>query len=179
MLIIVGPSASGKTEIAKTLVSHFNFKKIITTTTREKRAYEINDIDYHFLSHDAFLELEKIDAFIETSIYQNNKYGLQKRDMIPFGVVILDPIGANMIKKLYEKESFLVYVQTSRDIREQRLLNQYQSDLNRMKRLESDDIIFDKKNIDTIDYVCLNDDLTILDAATLCHDKYQSFIIKT
>jgi hypothetical protein len=26
--------------------------------------------------------------------------------------------------------------------------------------------------------VCLNDDLTILDAATLCHDMYQSFIKK-
>jgi guanylate kinase len=179
MLILVGPSASGKTEIAKTLVSNFNFKKIITTTTREKRPHEKDDIDYHFLSIDSFKALEKKDAFVETSMYQNNMYGLQKKDVIPYGIVILDPIGANMIKKLYENESFLIYVQTSRDIREQRLLNQYQSDLNRMKRLESDDVIFDKKNIHSIDYVCLNDDLTILDAATLCHDMYQSFIKKT
>jgi guanylate kinase len=179
MLILVGPSASGKTEIAKTLVSNFNFKKIITTTTREKRPHEIDDMDYHFLSIDSFKALEKKDAFVETSMYQNNMYGLQKKDVIPYGIVILDPIGANAIKKLYKKESFLIYVQTSRDIREQRLLSQFQSDLNRMKRLESDDVIFDKKNIDTIDYVCFNDDLTILDAATLCHDKYQRFIKKT
>jgi guanylate kinase len=126
-----------------------------------------------------FKALEKKDAFVETSMYQNNMYGLQKKDVIPYGIVILDPIGANTIKKLYKKNCFLVYVQTSRNIREQRLLSQFQSDLNRMKRLESDDIIFDKKNIHTIDYVCLNDDLTILDAATLCHAKYQRYIKKT
>jgi guanylate kinase len=176
MLIIVGPSASGKTEIAKTLVSHFNFKKIITTTTREKRAYEINDIDYHFLSHDAFLELEKIDAFIETSIYQNNKYGLQKRDVIPFGVVILDPFGANHIKRLMKDDCFLIYIETTRSVREQRLFQRNDSMSSRLQRLESDDLIFDKKNFDHIDYVCQNDYMTIFEAAVKCNEAYQKFI---
>ena len=37
MLILVGPSASGKTEIAKLLDVKYHLTKIVTHTTREKR----------------------------------------------------------------------------------------------------------------------------------------------
>jgi guanylate kinase len=176
MLILVGPSASGKTEIAKTLVTHFNFKKIITTTTREKRPHEIDDIDYHFLSLESFSDLENQHAFVETSIYQNNKYGLQKKDVIPYGVVILDPKGANHLKHMMKEKCFVIYVQTSRNIREHRLLTKGESDSIRLLRLQTDDFIFDKSQLDCIDYVCFNDNLTIHEAALRCSEVYQKFI---
>jgi len=41
MLVIVGASASGKTEIANILVSQFSYTKSVTTTTRQKRVMKL------------------------------------------------------------------------------------------------------------------------------------------
>ena len=38
MIILVGASASGKTEICKALCYKYGFKKFVTTTTREQRS---------------------------------------------------------------------------------------------------------------------------------------------
>ena len=54
MIILIGPSASGKTEIAKKLISLFNFKKFVTSNTRSKRVNEVDGVDYYFLTKDAF-----------------------------------------------------------------------------------------------------------------------------
>ena len=47
MLVFIGASASGKTEIVKILIRDYGFNKIITHTTRKKRKNEIDGIDYH------------------------------------------------------------------------------------------------------------------------------------
>ena len=54
MLILVGPSASGKTEAVRLLISDYGMKKLVTYTTREMRSGEINHVDYHFLSREDF-----------------------------------------------------------------------------------------------------------------------------
>ena len=50
MIILIGPSASGKTEIAQILEKNYNLKKVITHTTREKRINEKENVDYYFVS---------------------------------------------------------------------------------------------------------------------------------
>ena len=50
MLILIGPSASGKTEVAKLLAKKYNITKIVTYTTRAPRINEINGVDYNFVS---------------------------------------------------------------------------------------------------------------------------------
>ena len=42
MIILYGPSACGKTEVAKLLASSYSIKKVITHTTRSKRINEVN-----------------------------------------------------------------------------------------------------------------------------------------
>ena len=56
MIILVGPSASGKTEIVKYLIKYFSYTKFVTTTTRNIRVNEINGIDYNFISTTEFLD---------------------------------------------------------------------------------------------------------------------------
>ena len=56
MIVLVGASASGKTELAKQLYQTYGYKKCITTTTREPRKNEVDGIDYHFLSQETFDE---------------------------------------------------------------------------------------------------------------------------
>ena len=55
MIIIVGASASGKTEITKVLIKDYNYHKCVTTTTRLPRVGEVDGKDYHFLNHETFM----------------------------------------------------------------------------------------------------------------------------
>ena len=55
MIILVGASASGKSVVVKKMIEKYNFKKVVTYTTRDIRVGEVNDVDYHFVSCEDFL----------------------------------------------------------------------------------------------------------------------------
>ena len=59
MIILYGPSACGKTEVAKLLASSYSIKKVITHTTRSKRVNEVNGVDYYFVTKEEFLSLKE------------------------------------------------------------------------------------------------------------------------
>ncbi|MBS7384058.1 MAG: guanylate kinase, partial [Bacilli bacterium] len=50
MIVITGPSASGKTATCLYLQEHFGIRKVVTHTTRAMRVGEKNDVDYHFVT---------------------------------------------------------------------------------------------------------------------------------
>ena len=54
MLVIVGPSACGKTQIVNHLIANYGYEKLVTYTTRPMRVNEVNHIDYHFISKEEF-----------------------------------------------------------------------------------------------------------------------------
>lgn len=89
MIILIGPSASGKTEIAKYLISTFSFNKFVTTTTRTPRVGEINDVDYHFINKDKFNDLVSNNKFIEYVNYNDNFYGTTLEEIDDKKVLIL------------------------------------------------------------------------------------------
>ena len=72
MIILYGPSACGKTEVAKLLASSYSIKKVITHTTRSKRVNEVNGVDYYFVTKEEFLSLKEQGAFVETACYNFN-----------------------------------------------------------------------------------------------------------
>jgi len=109
MIIIVGASASGKTQLAKILYQNFVYKKCITTTTRKPRINEVDGKDYYFVSKEVFKDLLAEDAFVEHSIYNDQMYGLQRKDVRENGIVILDPTGANNLAKTLKKCICCVY----------------------------------------------------------------------
>jgi guanylate kinase len=83
-IIIIGPSAVGKTSIAKGLEnSDLPIKKVVTTTTRAQRPGEVEGIDYHFLTNQAFEDLIAKNGFIEHAKYNNHYYGSQAADVQP------------------------------------------------------------------------------------------------
>ena len=174
MLILVGPSASGKTEIAKALVNHFNFKKIITTTTRPKRDHEVDGIDYHFLNDTMFDRLKSENKFIETSLYQGYQYGLQKKDVISYGIVILDPNGANTIYQNMKDDMFIIYVESNPEIRWYRMRQRGDDDLSMKKRIETDENIFNIKQLQHVDYIVNNDHPHVMEATLQCLKHYQN-----
>lgn len=69
LIIISGPSGVGKTSIAQLLLEElmplFHIEKIITYTTREQRNNEQDGIDYHFITHETFIEKKNKISFLK------------------------------------------------------------------------------------------------------------------
>ena len=103
MLILIGPSASGKTEVAKILAKKYNITKIVTYTTRQPRIHEVDGVDYNFVSLDEFAKLTEQDFFVETTYYNSNYYGTAKKDILDDKCIILDPNGLKSFLALNDK----------------------------------------------------------------------------
>lgn len=178
MIILVGASASGKTEIAKVLIEQYNYKKCITTTTREKRVGEVDGHSYHFVSKEQFKELLNKDSFVENETYQNEHYGTQKKDLAKEGVIILEPNGANSLYKYLHDEAFIVLIESSKELRRKRMINR--GDLpNKIKqRLEKDDQIFNKDNLLKLNLLLENCNQTLEELALIIHNKYNEYLNK-
>lgn len=175
MIVIIGASASGKTEISKILIKNYNYKKLITTTTRNLRPNERNHIDYHFVSKDEFLKGLKNNEFLEHTIYNNNYYGINKKDVNKNALVIVDPNGANVLIDELKENSFVVYVKTNKRIRKSRMLSRKDDPEVIKERLKNDDKIFKKSNIKKIDLVLKNNKTCINELAKKLHEEYVSY----
>ena len=109
MIILIGASASGKTEIAKCLASQYGIKKVITHTTRPMRVNEKQDVDYHFVSEEAFLQMQKTNRFVETTFYNGNHYGSSKDEIGLDKCIVLDPEGLKSFLPCKKKPSSLSF----------------------------------------------------------------------
>lgn len=179
MIVVIGASASGKTEIAKILTNKFNIEKCITTTTRLKRPNEVNHIDYHFIDKKSFLNLIKKGKFVEHAIYNNNYYGINKDDVKTNSIVIVEPNGANSLIKAYSEKTYIVYVKSLESVRKSRMLKRGDDVIDVNMRIESDKLVFKKSNINRIDLVISNNHFCSLDSlAKKIYKKYQKFLEK-
>ena len=82
IIVISGPSRSGKDAILSEILKKMkNIQKVTTATTRKKRKSEIESKDYYFLNKKEFNEKIKKDFFLEYAIYQNEYYGTPKKEI--------------------------------------------------------------------------------------------------
>lgn len=142
MLILVGPSASGKTEAVKLLIDKYHMRKLVTYTSREKRPNEIDGVDYHFLSKEEFEKRINEDFFIEYVNYNGNYYGTSKEGLDDDKVVILEPTGLKHYLSKASDKVKICYLKCPIDIREKRMLMRGDATSSIEKRLKNDDKIF-------------------------------------
>lgn len=142
MIILIGPSASGKTEIAKKLISAFDYKKFVTTTTRNKRVGEIDGIDYYFISVDEFKKNLANNKFIETTIYNNNYYGSYKSEMADNKVLIVEPNGLKAFQSLNDPHIISFFIDSSEGDRYERMLKRGDEINDIKRRLHNDRKLF-------------------------------------
>ena len=145
MLILVGPSASGKTQIVKILREQYGLNKMVTYTSRAMRPGEIEGVDYFFLSKEEFEKRISEGFFIEHVVYNGNYYGTSKEGLDSDKVVILEPTGLKHYLEVAKDLVKICYLRCPKEIRYQRMVVRGDSEEVINKRIDSDDIVFSKE----------------------------------
>ena len=81
MLLISGPSGTGKSTICRRLLEDDRVVFSISATTRQPRPGEVNGVHYHFLSREEFRAKIKEGAFLEYADVYGNLYGTLRAPM--------------------------------------------------------------------------------------------------
>lgn len=156
MLVMIGASASGKTEIANILIKDRGFSKMITNTTRPPRANEVDGVDYHFLDTLTFLDKKEKGFFLETVYYNEHWYGTAYNDFAPNKVLIVDPKGANVIYKKLGSKAVFFYIESPENLRRFRMIKRGDDPAHVEQRIEKDAYRFHQYALDHIDYIIEN-----------------------
>lgn len=176
MLILVGPSASGKTEAVKILIKKYNFKKLVTYTTRSKRAGEIDGVDYHFVTQEDFKEKMNNGFFLETVFYNGNYYGTAISDIASDKVVILEPSGVmNFLSKVSNLIK-IIYLRTPIAYRKKRMIMRGDDPKEIEKRLLNDDKVFNEDIEKVADWIIDSTDISIEDMTEQIYQLYKPYI---
>ena len=108
LLIISGPSGSGKGTIVERLVEDSGYSVSISATTRNPRPNEIDGVHYFFKSVEKFEEMLEKGELLEHAVFCDNYYGTPKKyveEQLEEGKNIILEIevqGALQVKKKYE-----------------------------------------------------------------------------
>ena len=174
MLVLVGPSASGKSAIVKCLEQEHGLKKFITCTTRNMRRGEVDGVDYYFMSTEEFNNRYMNDEFIETVYYNGNYYGTLKSECCMNKVVILEPQG---LKKFLASvdDIYAVFLHTDEEILKERMLSRGDSYLEMMTRIENDRLIFSDEQLSEVDFTVNTTSLSIGEISSLIMKRYKDF----
>lgn len=114
MIVIVGESASGKSSVAKYLMKHYSYSRVVTYTTRPPREDEEDRVDYFFITNTHFNILKNQGFFAETAEYNGWSYGSAVKDYNNNVVVVLAPKGLRSIKRCGMDHIFTVYLKVPR-----------------------------------------------------------------
>lgn len=176
MLVIVGPSASGKTQIVAKLIKHFNMHKMVTYTTRPIRQNEIDGIDYHFISLEDFNQKKASGFFLEYVCYNNNYYATAKNALTNDKVVILESEGLKTYIKEAKDQIKIVFIRCSKQIRRIRMQIRGDDETTIKKRLASDDQHFNQEIIKLADLVIDSSNSNNYDDAKKIYQFYQKYL---
>ena len=82
MVILSSPSGVGKTTLTKKIQQKYQtFKISVSHTTRSPRSNEVDGVDYHFVSHENFINLINENKFYEHAKIFENFYGTLKENV--------------------------------------------------------------------------------------------------
>ena len=127
-VVIAGPSGAGKTTIADSLIETLgNLEMSRSATTRAKRG-DGRDDEYVYISCDEFERAIKDEDVVEYTIYSGNYYGTRKCELDRIflenkhPILVLDYNGVRSLKEKLDYPVFAIYVYTTLDEAERRLL---------------------------------------------------------
>ena len=172
MIVLVGASASGKTEIAKLIIKKYGFEKMVTTTTRPMRVGEVNDVDYHFITKEEFLRRLDNNEFLETANYNDNYYGTNRKDVGANKVVIVEIEGANRLYRELKDSIMIFYLEATEEERIRRMEKRCDKKEDIIKRIQNDRIYFSYDKLDHVDYQITTDGKTLDELSDYIYNQY-------
>ncbi|ELQ76119.1 Guanylate kinase [Trachipleistophora hominis] len=139
LVVVTGTSGCGKSTLIRRILNHENVSLSVSHTTREKRAGENNHIDYHFITKDEFMKMDRSNEFYETTFYDNHYYGTAKSELNKNEYVIIDcdRIGA---AKFNEFNNVKIFFYNTKDVLYERLMKRYNNKEKAERRLQSYEI---------------------------------------
>ena len=162
LLIISGPSGSGKGTIVESLVDDLGYRVSISATTRNPRPNEENGVHYFFKTKEEFEKMIEAGELLEHACFCDNYYGTPKeyveRQLMEGNNIILEieVQGALQVKKKYN-DAVLIFTMppTIAELR-RRLVNRGTEDMEtidkRIKRAEEE-----LEYLPQYDYIVIND----------------------
>ena len=156
IVVLVGPSGSGKTEIAKRLLKkRKDFQKLISYTTDATVGLQGGEW-YHYISLEAFHQMQEKGELFESTVYAGHCYGSRKEDVekiLASGkhvLTVLDICGAMSMKTHFPNVTTLYIQRSKRDLVEG-VLEKNLSNSEKVSRLLALDA--ETKNAEVCDYV--------------------------
>ncbi|MBN1326878.1 MAG: guanylate kinase [Candidatus Cloacimonetes bacterium] len=190
LVILVSPTAGGKSTIAKALLREKDrFAYSISYTTRLPRGEEINGKDYHFVSWNSFKELIASDKLLEYAEVHEQWYGTSRKTvekLLDEGlhvVLDLDYQGAYQIREKGIDNITIFLLPPSERIWKKRLLQRGTDSAEMIEiRLKTAEKEF--RQIRNFDYLVINDSLdetiavvrNIISAEEYKVSRYKNFI---
>ena len=183
MAVFTAPSGAGKTTIVRHILSKYPelFQFSVSVTTRQKRAHEVDGVDYYFISEEEFRTKIDQGEFIEwEEVYENQYYGTlyseidRIKDLGRKIIFDIDVHGAGNIKSIYGEKCLTVFVKPPSFVQlVKRLTNRntesedgFKKRIKRIKR----ELLFEN----SFDLILLNDVLadTYINAEKLIEDNF-------
>ncbi|MFV0504435.1 MAG: guanylate kinase [Lachnospirales bacterium] len=164
LIIISGPSGSGKGTVVKKLDPEKGFALSISMTTRSPRQGEVDGKDYFFTTREKFMEIRRNNGFLEHAEFVGNMYGTPisyVKEQINMGknvILEIDVNGALQVQEVFE-ECVLIFLMppTMKEL-ENRLVCRNTEDLDTIKkrlRRANDEI----EMVEQYDYLVINESI--------------------
>jgi len=128
IFVFTGPDGSGRKTVGDMVGTTLGIPKVLSYTTRPRRAGEEEGQDYRFISRDAFLAAQADGEFIESTEIDGNLYGIKQADIEQLFrsagciYVVMNAAGARTLKQLYGEHvtRFFIYADRETVIKRQR-----------------------------------------------------------
>lgn len=169
LIVISGPSGVGKDSVVQRMKEReFPFHFVVTATTREKRANEVNGRDYFFVSKEEFARMIDSNELIEYAIVYGDYKGIPKtqvRDAFASGkdvIMRVDVQGAETVRKL-APEALLIFITCESEEELERRLHERKTESSDALALRIATARKELQRLDAFDYVIVNPDFHLDD----------------
>ncbi len=165
LVVISGPSGVGKSSIITAVTDRTNSKFSVSATTKPPRRAEVDGVDYHFVTRDAFLEAIDRDVLLEWAEYAGYLYGTLRTEVEPAlaagaNVILnIEIEGAKQIRRTHPDAVFIFISPPSLDVLAKRLEGRGDTALSDIERRFSVAAREIAEAPDVYDHIVENDDL--------------------
>ena len=175
MIVITGPSASGKTATCLYLQEHFGIRKVVTHTTRAMRVGEKNDVDYHFVTKEEFMRMKENDEFVETVFYNGNYYGTSRKEVRIDKCMAVELECAKTYKSFRDPKIVLFFMNLDEETCRQRMLQRGDDPVKVEARIQNDKGSFFLTD-EMVKMIDVNVDTKKHDLASVSQFIYQKYL---